>query len=119
EAQTSQSLLRVAEGGDHESPPDHPKDKSGLDASAKLTRAKLNKRSRDADLSKDKSGPESPPEFRRSWCVEGHVRSEVISSVLAQWYLKTIRQRYSPYEGPLSLERHVADRSYQERTSRL
>nr|GEU65508.1 reverse transcriptase domain-containing protein [Tanacetum cinerariifolium] len=29
---------------------------------------------RDADLLKDKSGPELPPEFQRSWCVEGHVR---------------------------------------------
>ncbi|GJW77502.1 hypothetical protein Tco_0139184 [Tanacetum coccineum] len=45
----------------------HPKDKTGLDASAKLTRAKLNKCSEDADLSKDKSGPESPLEFLRSW----------------------------------------------------
>nr|GEW56696.1 retrovirus-related Pol polyprotein from transposon TNT 1-94 [Tanacetum cinerariifolium] len=51
--------------------PYHLKDKSSLDASAKLTRAKPNKRSRDADLSKDKLGPES--EFQRSWCVEGHV----------------------------------------------
>ncbi|GKB44949.1 hypothetical protein Tco_0889891 [Tanacetum coccineum] len=41
--------------------------KSILDASAKLTRAKLNKRSGDADLSKEKSGLESPPEFQRSW----------------------------------------------------
>nr|GEZ55121.1 reverse transcriptase domain-containing protein [Tanacetum cinerariifolium] len=70
----------------------HPKDKSSLDASAKITRAKLNKRSGDADLSKDKSGSESPPEFRRNWCVEGHVTSGVISSVLAQRYLRTIRQ---------------------------
>ncbi|GJW68024.1 hypothetical protein Tco_0122448 [Tanacetum coccineum] len=61
EARTSQNPLRVAEGGDH-------RDKYGLDASAKLTRAELNKRSRDADLSKDKSGPESPPEFQRS-CI--------------------------------------------------
>ncbi|GJV43115.1 hypothetical protein Tco_1427651 [Tanacetum coccineum] len=76
-----------------QSPPDHPKDKSGLDASAKLTRAKLNKRSRDADLSKDKSGLESPPEFRRSWCVKGHSRSGVISFFLTQRYLRTIRQR--------------------------
>ncbi|GJQ94863.1 hypothetical protein Tco_0006002 [Tanacetum coccineum] len=75
------------------SPPDHPKNKSSLDASAKLTRAKPNKHSRDADLSKDKSGPKSPPEFRRSWCVEGHVRSGVISSVLMQRYLRTTRQR--------------------------
>ncbi|GKB90234.1 hypothetical protein Tco_0962506, partial [Tanacetum coccineum] len=46
--------------------PRNPKDKSGLDASAKLTRAELNKHSEDADLSKDKSGPETSPEFRRS-----------------------------------------------------
>ncbi|GJZ60254.1 hypothetical protein Tco_0616070 [Tanacetum coccineum] len=103
EAQTSQSLLRVAEGGDHESPPKHPKDKSGLDASAKLTRAKLNKRSRDAGLSKDKLGLESSPKFWRSWYVKRHVRSGVISSVLAQRYLRAIRQRYSPREGPQSL----------------
>ncbi|GJU06480.1 hypothetical protein Tco_1122910 [Tanacetum coccineum] len=69
------------------SPSEHPKDKSGLAASAKLTRVELNKRSGDADLSKDKSGPESPPEFRRSWYVEGHIRSGVISSVLAQQHL--------------------------------
>ncbi|GKA30860.1 hypothetical protein Tco_0717165 [Tanacetum coccineum] len=56
------------------------KDKSGLDASAKLTRAKLNKRSRDADLSKDKSGLESPLELRRSWYVEGHLGDEGLSS---------------------------------------
>ncbi|GJW92755.1 hypothetical protein Tco_0172427 [Tanacetum coccineum] len=61
------------------------------DASAKLTRAKLNKRSGDADLSKDKSGPESPPELRRS----------------------------CPYEGPLSLDRHATDSLYQERALRL
>ncbi|GJZ02063.1 hypothetical protein Tco_0520024, partial [Tanacetum coccineum] len=66
EARTSQNPLRVAEGGDHASPPEHPKGKSGLDASAKVTRAELNKRSRDADLSKDKSGSESPLEFQRS-----------------------------------------------------
>ncbi|GKF37104.1 hypothetical protein Tco_0113862, partial [Tanacetum coccineum] len=81
----------------------HSKDKSGLDASAKLTRAKLNKRSGDANLLKDKSGPESPPEFRRSWRVKGHVRSGVISPVLAQRYLRTIQKRYSPREGPQSL----------------
>ncbi|GKB66820.1 reverse transcriptase domain-containing protein, partial [Tanacetum coccineum] len=63
-------------------------------ASAKLMRAELNKRSRDADLSKDKSGPESPPEFRRSWYVEGHIRSGVISSVLGQRHL-----RNSPTKG--------------------
>ncbi|GJW44391.1 reverse transcriptase domain-containing protein [Tanacetum coccineum] len=37
-------------------------------------RAELNKSSRDADLLKGKSGLESPPEFRRSWHVEGHIR---------------------------------------------
>ncbi|GJT91792.1 reverse transcriptase domain-containing protein [Tanacetum coccineum] len=38
-----------------------------------VARAELNKRSRDADLSKDKSGPESPPEFWRS-CTSGTYR---------------------------------------------
>ncbi|GKC62297.1 hypothetical protein Tco_1094895, partial [Tanacetum coccineum] len=37
-------------------------------------------RSGDADLSKDKSGPESPPEFQRSWYVEGHLGDEGPSS---------------------------------------
>ncbi|GJZ35423.1 hypothetical protein Tco_0581240 [Tanacetum coccineum] len=59
---------------------------------------------REDDLSKDISGPESPPELRRSWYVEGHIRFGVISSVLMQRYLRTIRQKYSPCEGPLSLE---------------
>ncbi|GJW68412.1 hypothetical protein Tco_0122836 [Tanacetum coccineum] len=86
------------------SPSDHPKDRSSLDASAKLTQAKLNKRSGDANLSNDKSGLESPPELRRSWCVEGYIKFGVISSVLMQRYLRTIRQRYSPCEGPLSFE---------------
>ncbi|GJV78454.1 retrovirus-related pol polyprotein from transposon TNT 1-94 [Tanacetum coccineum] len=74
-----------------------------LDASTKLTRAKLNKLSGDADLLKDKSGPESPLEFWRSWYVEGHIRSGVVSSVLAQRYLRETRKRYSPREGPQSL----------------
>ncbi|GKB05237.1 RNA-directed DNA polymerase, eukaryota, reverse transcriptase zinc-binding domain protein [Tanacetum coccineum] len=52
---------------------------------------------RDADLSKDKSGPESPPEFWRSWYVEGHIKSGVISSVLAQRHL-----RNNPTKGPLT-----------------
>ncbi|GJV01749.1 hypothetical protein Tco_1335318 [Tanacetum coccineum] len=91
------------------SPPEHPKDKTGLDASAKLTRAKLNKCSGDADLSKDKSGLESPLEFRRSWYVEGHIRSGVISSVLMQRYQRTVRQRYSSCKGPLSLKGHLGD----------
>ncbi|GJU89773.1 hypothetical protein Tco_1302196 [Tanacetum coccineum] len=56
-------------------------------------KAKLNKRSEDANLSKDKSGPESPLVFRRSWYVEGHIWSGVSSSVLMQRYQRTIRQR--------------------------
>ncbi|GJS49607.1 hypothetical protein Tco_0599728 [Tanacetum coccineum] len=106
------------------SPPKHPTDKTSLDASAKLTRAKLNKRSGDADLSKDNSSLESPPEYQRSWYVEGHIRSGVISSILMQRYQRTIRQRtirqrYSPYEGPLSVKGHVADKLYQERAPQL
>ncbi|GKA43382.1 hypothetical protein Tco_0736106 [Tanacetum coccineum] len=46
-----------------------------------VARDKPNKRSGDADLSKDKSGPESPVEFRRSWYVKGRIRFGVISSV--------------------------------------
>ncbi|GJS93214.1 reverse transcriptase domain-containing protein [Tanacetum coccineum] len=61
------------------SPPDHLKDKSSLDASTKLTRAKPNKHSGDADLLKDKSGSELPLEFHRSWCVEGHLGDEGLS----------------------------------------
>ncbi|GKA70642.1 hypothetical protein Tco_0776781 [Tanacetum coccineum] len=64
-------------------------------------------------------GPEPQLEFWRSWYVEGHIRSGVISSVLMQRYQRTIRQRYSPCEGPLSLEGHVADKLYQERAPRL
>ncbi|GJW16609.1 reverse transcriptase domain-containing protein [Tanacetum coccineum] len=101
------------------SPPKHPKEKYNLDTATKVARAKPNKRSGDADLSKDKSGPESPVEFRRSWYVKGRIRSGVISSVLMQRCQRTIRQRYSPCEGPLSLEGHVADKLYQERAPRL
>ncbi|GJZ66981.1 hypothetical protein Tco_0630221 [Tanacetum coccineum] len=36
-----------------------------------------------------------------------------------QQYQRTIRQRYSPCEGPLSLKEHVADKLYQERAPRL
>ncbi|GJT13723.1 hypothetical protein Tco_0860765 [Tanacetum coccineum] len=71
-----------------------------MNASAKLTRAKLHKRSGDADLSKDKSGPESQPEFWRSWYVEGHIRSGVISSVLAQRQLRNSLTKGD--EGPSS-----------------
>ncbi|GJR36843.1 DUF4219 domain-containing protein [Tanacetum coccineum] len=41
-----------------ESPPKHPDEESSLDASAKLTKAELNERFGDANLSKDKSGPD-------------------------------------------------------------
>ncbi|GJY20446.1 hypothetical protein Tco_0393012 [Tanacetum coccineum] len=74
--------------------------KSSKDASAKLTRAELNKRSGDADLSKAKSGAESPPEFWRSFHVEGHIRSGVISSVLAQRHLRNNPKKGD--EGPSS-----------------
>ncbi|GJV28926.1 hypothetical protein Tco_1385374 [Tanacetum coccineum] len=59
---------------------------------------------REAGLSKYMAGPELPPELRRSWCIKGYIRSEVISYVLIHRYQRTIRQRYSPCEGPLSLE---------------
>nr|GEW27555.1 reverse transcriptase domain-containing protein [Tanacetum cinerariifolium] len=94
------------------------KDKSSLDASAKLTRAKLNKRSGYADLSKDKLGLESPPEFRRSWCVEGHVRSRVISSVLAQRYLRTIRKEQVRRRFPTQMIENPLALSWRQ-TSRL
>ncbi|GJT86055.1 hypothetical protein Tco_1067772 [Tanacetum coccineum] len=71
-------------------------EKGSLDAPIKLTRAKLNKCSEDADLLKDMSGPKSPPELQRSWRIEGHIRFGVISSVLAQRYLRIIRQRVGP-----------------------
>ncbi|GJW42406.1 reverse transcriptase domain-containing protein [Tanacetum coccineum] len=89
------------------SPPKHSKEKYNLDTATKLSRAKPN--SEDVDLSKDKSCLESPLELRRSWYVEGHIRSGVISSVLMQQCQRTIRQRYSPCEGPLSLEGHLGD----------
>ncbi|GKB89507.1 hypothetical protein Tco_0961779 [Tanacetum coccineum] len=66
------------------SPPEHLKEKYNLDTATKLAWDKPNKCSGDADLSKDKSCPESPLEFRRSWYVEGHIRSIVISTVLMQ-----------------------------------
>ncbi|GJX07994.1 hypothetical protein Tco_0195926 [Tanacetum coccineum] len=50
------------------SPSEHPKEKYNLDTATILARAKPNKRSGDADLSKDKSGPESPLEFKKKKC---------------------------------------------------
>nr|GEU66634.1 hypothetical protein [Tanacetum cinerariifolium] len=47
-------------------------------------------------MSKEKSGLESPLEFERSWCVEGHVKFGVISSILMQRNLRTTRQSMSP-----------------------
>nr|GEV88065.1 hypothetical protein [Tanacetum cinerariifolium] len=52
------------------SPSEYPKEKHSIHTPAKLAHAKLNKRSGDADLSKDMSGPELPPELQRSWCDE-------------------------------------------------
>ncbi|GKD81601.1 hypothetical protein Tco_1348440, partial [Tanacetum coccineum] len=46
-----------------------------------------------AGLSKDTSGPEPPLELWRRWCVEGHDRSRVISSVLMQRYQRKLRQK--------------------------
>ncbi|GKA70677.1 hypothetical protein Tco_0776816 [Tanacetum coccineum] len=37
-------------------------------------------------------GPKSPPELRKSWCVKGHIKFGVISSVLMQQYQRKIRQ---------------------------
>ncbi|GKC97206.1 hypothetical protein Tco_1167481 [Tanacetum coccineum] len=45
-------------------------------------------------------GLESPPELRRSWCVEGHIRFGVISSVLMQRYQRTTRQSGSRIRTP-------------------
>ncbi|GKA23071.1 reverse transcriptase domain-containing protein [Tanacetum coccineum] len=85
------------------SPPGHPKKRYSLDVPAKLTRAKLNERSGDADSSKDESSPESPPELRRSWCVEGHLGDEGLSSRGTKLVLifitaeeKTRRERSKP-----------------------
>ncbi|GJS44895.1 reverse transcriptase domain-containing protein [Tanacetum coccineum] len=47
-------------------------------------------------------GPESPPELRRRWYVEGHIRFGVISFILAHRYQRTIRRR--------SLARSFSDR---------
>ncbi|GJU22660.1 hypothetical protein Tco_1156002 [Tanacetum coccineum] len=52
------------------------------------------------DLSKGKSGVKSPPEFQRSFYVEGHIRSGVISSVLAQRHLRNSLKKGD--EGPSS-----------------
>ncbi|GJZ26591.1 hypothetical protein Tco_0570844 [Tanacetum coccineum] len=62
-----------------------------------------------SDAVKDR-GPESPPELRRSWYVEGHIRFEVISSVLMQWYLRTIRKRsfYQAQAAHVNLPQHLA-----------
>ncbi|GKF56263.1 hypothetical protein Tco_0166603, partial [Tanacetum coccineum] len=54
-----------------------------LSTSTKLARAKLDKYSGDAGMSKDMLGPKKPGELHRSWYVEGHAKSRVISSVLA------------------------------------
>ncbi|GJY96964.1 retrovirus-related pol polyprotein from transposon TNT 1-94, partial [Tanacetum coccineum] len=53
---------------------------------------KLRKCFGEADLSKDTSGPKLSTELWRSWWVEGHIKSEFISSVLRQRYQRTLRQ---------------------------
>ncbi|GJY31352.1 hypothetical protein Tco_0414847 [Tanacetum coccineum] len=62
----------------------HDEEKYSLDTPAKLTRAKLNKRYGDADLSKDKSGPKSPPELWR--CGNGGLKSK--GTKLIQIFIK-------------------------------
>ncbi|GJU96080.1 hypothetical protein Tco_1320836 [Tanacetum coccineum] len=64
--------------------------------SVKLALAKLDKYSGDAGMSKDMLGLEKPRELRRRWYFKGHVKSRVISSILAQRYQRTTRQRPSP-----------------------
>nr|GEY82362.1 hypothetical protein [Tanacetum cinerariifolium] len=56
------------------------------------------------------SSPESPPELQRSCYVEGHTRFGVISSVLMQQYLRTIRQRsfYQVQAAYINLPQHLA-----------
>nr|GEV26757.1 reverse transcriptase domain-containing protein [Tanacetum cinerariifolium] len=46
------------------------------------------------------SRPESPPELRRSWYIKGHIRFGVISFVLMQLCLRTIRQRHNGRRHP-------------------
>ncbi|GKD75210.1 hypothetical protein Tco_1333492, partial [Tanacetum coccineum] len=75
------------------SPSKLPEKSCSLSTSAELARAKLDKYSGDAGMSKDVLGPKQPGELRRSWYVEGHVRFGVISSVLAQRYQRATRQR--------------------------
>ncbi|GJV32356.1 hypothetical protein Tco_1392756 [Tanacetum coccineum] len=45
---------------------------------------------RDADLSKDMSGPESPPELHRSWCVEGNISRYAVYDTLVKYQEKHI-----------------------------
>ncbi|GKC68098.1 hypothetical protein Tco_1100696 [Tanacetum coccineum] len=61
--------------------------------SSKLARAKLDKYSEDAGMSKDMLGPEKLGELQRRWYFKGHVRSGVISSVLAQRIRRSKLQR--------------------------
>ncbi|GJY10309.1 hypothetical protein Tco_0378494 [Tanacetum coccineum] len=54
------------------------------------TKAEPDKCFREADTSKDTSGPESPEELRRSRYIEGQTRFEFFSPVLAQQYQETV-----------------------------
>ncbi|GKD27065.1 hypothetical protein Tco_1233279 [Tanacetum coccineum] len=64
----------------HESPSELPKKNCSSNTSTKLARAKLDKCSGDAGMSKDMLGPGQPGELRRSWYVEGHLGYEGESS---------------------------------------
>ncbi|GKG47576.1 hypothetical protein Tco_0507061, partial [Tanacetum coccineum] len=57
---------------------------------ANLAWVKPNKCSREADMSKDMSGPKLPEELWRSWYVKGQTTSGVINPVLAQQYQETV-----------------------------
>ncbi|GJS72629.1 hypothetical protein Tco_0705470 [Tanacetum coccineum] len=57
-----------------------PKKKHNEETSANLTRAEPGEYSREAGVSKDTPGPESPGELQRSWYVEGHLGYEGVSS---------------------------------------
>ncbi|GJT47220.1 hypothetical protein Tco_0955935 [Tanacetum coccineum] len=62
------------------SPSEHPEKKHNEETSANLTRAEPGEYSREAGVSKDTPGPESPGELQRSWYVKGHLGYEGVSS---------------------------------------
>ncbi|GJU14856.1 hypothetical protein Tco_1142822 [Tanacetum coccineum] len=64
-------------------PSKHPEKKHNEETSANLARTEPGKYSREVGVSKETSGEQSPREIRRSWYVEGHVRSGVINTILS------------------------------------